>query len=79
LGSRRVEYQASPASDILSQYILAKAMPIDWLAKTEGTQHRLRGDEILTGNCSNTSISWGKFVNDRRKEKAENEAQKEPC
>jgi hypothetical protein len=48
LGRRGVEYQASPASGILSQYISAIAMPIDWLAKTAGTQHHLGGDEVLT-------------------------------
>lgn len=79
LGRRGIEYQASPASGILSQYISAIAMPIDWLAKTEGTHHHLGGDEVLTGNCSKTAISWEKLGNDRRKEKAEDEAQKEPC
>jgi len=54
---RRVEYQASPASGILSQYISATAMPIDRLAKTDGTHHHLGGDEILTSNCPNTTIS----------------------
>jgi len=78
-GRRGVEYQASPASGILSQYISATAMPIDRLAKTDGTHHHLGRDEVLTGNCSKTSISWGKLCNDSRKEKAEDVAQKESC
>jgi hypothetical protein len=57
LGRRGVEYQTSPASGILSQYLSAIAMPIDWLAKTDGTHHHLGGDELLTGNCSKTLIS----------------------
>ena len=79
MGRRGVEYQASPASGILSQYLSAIAMPIDRLAKTEGTHRRLGGDELLTGSCSKTTISWGKLGNDRRKEKAEDGTQKEPC
>jgi hypothetical protein len=57
LGRRGVEYQASPASGILSQYITAIAMPIDRRAKTDGTHHHLGRGEALTGNCSKISIS----------------------
>lgn len=69
-GKRRIEYSASTASGIPSQYISAIAMPIDRLIKTDGTHH-LGGDEVRTGNCSNISISWVKLDNDRSKEKAE--------
>jgi len=57
LGRRGVEYPASPASGILSQYRSAIAMPIDRLAKTEGTHHHLGGDKVLTGKCANILIS----------------------
>jgi hypothetical protein len=45
-------------------------MPIDRLVKTDGTNHHLGGNEVLTGNCPNTVISGGKLSNDHRKEKA---------
>jgi hypothetical protein len=77
-GKRGVEYSASPASVIPSQYTSAIAMPFDRLAKTDGTHHHLGGEKVCTGNCSKTSISWGKLDNDRRKEKAEYVVQKEP-
>jgi hypothetical protein len=55
-GRRGVEYPASPASGILSQYISAIAMPIDRLAKTDGTHHHLEGDKVLTGKYAKIAI-----------------------
>jgi len=77
LEKRGVEYSASPASGIPSQYISAIAMPIDQLAKTDGT-HYLGGDEVGTGKYSNITISWVKFDNDRRKKRRKRWRRKNP-
>jgi hypothetical protein len=76
-GKRGIEYSASPASGIPSQFTSAIAMPIDRLVKTDGNHH-LGGDEVRTGNCSKTSISWGKLDNDRRKKRRKTWRRKNP-